>query len=75
MGDPISVVGLIGSIVGIAEVGLRLSHALYEYHGKYKSADQSAKSVAQDVKNTTVILKQLGDILETEKMVPGIAKP
>ena len=74
MADPISVVGLIGSVVGIAEVGLKLSHALYEYHGKFKSADQSAESIAQEVKNTTVVLKQMSANLERECVFQGIVK-
>ena len=65
--DPVSAIGLVGSVAGIAAEGLKLSETLFQYYNKFKRADNDLQSVAIDVNNTSIVLKQLVQNLEEDK--------
>ena len=60
-------VGIIASVVQIADVGLRLSIKLYTFGEIVASADRSVISISKDVSLTSGVLKELGQILDKDK--------
>ena len=59
--------GIIASVVQIADVGLRLSIKLYTFGEIVASADRSVISISKDVSLTSGVLKELGQILDQDK--------
>ena len=59
--------GVIASVIQIADVGLKLSTKLYDFAGTVTSADKDIASISRDVKLTSTVLKDLGDTLERDK--------
>ncbi len=59
--------GIIASVVQIADVGLRLSIKLYTFGEIVASADRSVISISKDVSLTSGVLKELGQILDKDK--------
>lgn len=55
--------GIVASILQIADVGIRLSLNLYTFGETVASADRSIISVSKDVSLTSTVLKELGDTL------------
>ena len=60
-------VGLIASVVQIADLGVRLSLRLYTFGETIASADKSIKSISRDVSLTSSVLKELGQTLESDQ--------
>ncbi|KAK4690762.1 hypothetical protein P7C71_g6103, partial [Lecanoromycetidae sp. Uapishka_2] len=58
--------GIIASIIQIADVGLRLSIKLYTFGEIVASADRSVISISKDVSLTSSVLKELGQILDKD---------
>ncbi len=56
-------VGIIASILQIADTGLRLSLKLYTFGEIVSIADRSVISISKDVSLTSSVLKELGQIL------------
>lgn len=71
MADPITIIGLIGSVVGVANTGLKLAHTLYGFNHKVRIAEQSAQSVADEIEDTAITLKEFGKNLKAEKKSQG----
>ncbi|KAJ5771843.1 hypothetical protein N7520_002372 [Penicillium odoratum] len=63
----IEVVGVIASIVQLAEVGIKLSVKLCSFYRQIKDVDHSAQRLASDISLTCSILHQLGNILEQDR--------
>ena len=59
-------VGVIASIVQIADIGLRLSIKLYTFGEIVSTADKSVISISKDVFLTSSVLKELGNILKED---------
>ena len=59
--------GIITSVVQIADVGLRLSIKLYTFGEIVASADRSVISISKDVSLTSGVLKELGQILDKDR--------
>lgn len=59
--------GIIASVVQIADVGLRLSIKLYTFGEVVASADRSVVSISKDISLTSGVLKELGQVLEKDK--------
>jgi len=59
--------GIIASVVQIADVGLRLSIKLYAFGETVASADTSVLSMSKDVSLTSSVLKELGQILDKDR--------
>lgn len=59
--------GIIASVVQIADVGVRLSVKLYTFGETVASADRSVISISKDVSLTSGVLKELGRILDKDR--------
>ena len=59
--------GIIASVIQIADVGLRLSIKLYTFGEIVASADRSVISISKDVSLTSGVLKELGQILDKDR--------
>lgn len=59
--------GIITSIIQIADVGLRLSLRLYTFGETIASADRTISSISKDISLTSSVLKELGCNLEKDK--------
>lgn len=59
--------GIIASIIQIADVGLRLSLKLYTFGETVASADRTVLSISKDISLTSSVLKELGSNLEKDK--------
>lgn len=60
-------VGIVASIIQIADVGLRLSLKLYTFGEIVSTADKSVISISKDVSLTSSVLKELGRILDKDE--------
>jgi hypothetical protein len=58
--------GVIASVIQIADVGLRLSIKLYTFGEIVASADRSVISISKDVSLTSSVLKELGQVLDKD---------
>lgn len=58
--------GIIASVIQIANTGLRLSIKLYTFGEIVSTADKSVLSISKDVSLTSSVLKELGDLLEND---------
>ena len=59
--------GLLASVVQIADLGVRLSLRLYTFGEAVASADKSIISISKDVSLTSSVLKELGKSLEKDQ--------
>ena len=58
--------GIIASVMQIADTGLRLSIKLYTFGEIVSTADKSVISISKDVSLTSSVLKELGSLLESD---------
>ena len=63
-------VALLGSIVQIADVGIRLSLRLYAFGETVASADQTILAISKDISLTSAVLKELSSVFgnQSEKI-------
>lgn len=59
-------IGLIGTIVGIASAGIKLSITLYTFSETVSTAQAEIKNVARDVSLTSAVLEELGASLRQD---------
>ena len=59
--------GLIGSIVGVAGAGLKLSITLYTFSETVATASWEIKHIARDVSLTSAVLEELGSNLKQDE--------
>ena len=59
--------GIIASVVQLADLGIRLSLRLYTFGETVASADKSIISISKDVSLTSSVLKELGQYLEKDQ--------
>jgi hypothetical protein len=59
----LEVVGVVASIVQLADFGARVAVKLHSFYHKIKKADISIQRLSTDVSLTSSVLKQLGDVL------------
>ena len=59
--------GIIASVLQIANIGLRLSLRLYTLGERVASADKSIISISKDVSMTSDVLKELDHNLESDR--------
>ncbi len=57
-------IGIIASVLQIADIGLRLSLRLYTFGETVASADNSMKSISKDLSLTSNVLKELAQTLD-----------
>ena len=61
-------VGLIGTIVGIAGAGVKLSITLYTFSETVATASWEIKNIARDVSLTAAVLEELGSNLKQDEL-------
>jgi hypothetical protein len=66
--------GFIASVAQLAGAGLSLSKALYEYASSVSNAAKKLNDLAQDVKLTSSVLEQLGEVF-SEATVRAFVRP
>lgn len=57
-------IGLVASVVQVAGAGLQLSKTLYEYVDGVATADRRIKDIATEIKMTSVVIEELGDVFK-----------
>ena len=67
--------GIIASVVQIADIGLRLSVKLYTFGEIVAGADRSVISISKDVSLTSGVLKELGQILDSDRETRTFSEP
>ena len=61
------VFGTIAAVIGVADVGARISAKLYTFGVLVASADETISSISKEVALTSTVLKELGNILAKER--------
>ena len=69
--DPLSALGLIGSIITVTDSGTRISLGLYSLAESVKTAAKSIRMISNDVSATCGILSQLKDLTQPKKDLEG----
>ena len=69
--DPISAIGLIGSIVSVTDAGIKLSLGFYNLAQAVRTSNKSITLVSNDVSATCGILTQLKDLAQPKKREDG----
>ena len=67
MAEIVAVVGVVASVASIADEGLKIYGYLNTYIEKIRNADRDIAGFANDVRDTSVVLQQLGVNLDLEK--------
>ncbi|KAF2845783.1 hypothetical protein T440DRAFT_472421 [Plenodomus tracheiphilus IPT5] len=68
------VVGLLASVIQLAGAGLKLSQTLYQYAEGVATADRRLKDIAQDIKLTSLVIDELGNVFRQEETAKLISK-
>jgi hypothetical protein len=63
----LEVLGIVASVIQIADVGARLSVKLCTFSHKVKNADANIRSISSDVALTCSVLRELGDNLKKDE--------
>lgn len=65
--DPVTILGAVGSVVGIAAFGLQLSEFVNDFLGQYERANESLQDVCYGLEVTIAVLDQIEELLHLEK--------
>ena len=60
-------IGIIASVLQVADIGLRLSLRLYTFGETVAGADKSIISISENVSLTSTVLKELGQTLDKDQ--------
>lgn len=61
------ILGVAGTVVGLASEGLRLCQTLDLYCEKVKYSEKEVQGIAHDIRDTAVVLEQLGANIKLEE--------
>ncbi|USP76649.1 uncharacterized protein yc1106_03923 [Curvularia clavata] len=67
-------IGLVASVVQLAGAGLKLSQALYQYADGVANADRRIKDVAKEIKLTSYVIEELGNVFKQDDTLSLISK-
>jgi hypothetical protein len=67
-------IGLIASVIQVAGAGLKLSQTLYQYADSVASADRRIKDIAKEIKLTSLVIDELGDIFKADNTSTLLSK-
>ena len=59
-------IGLIASVLQVADIGARLSVKIYTFCHAAVNADDSIRFISKDISHTSAILRELGRCLEED---------
>jgi hypothetical protein len=65
--DPVTILGAVGSVVGIAAFGLQLAQFLDNFIDNYHFADNALNAILHSVRSTSKALNQVEELLTKEK--------
>ncbi|CAG8972217.1 hypothetical protein HYALB_00010996 [Hymenoscyphus albidus] len=65
--DPVTILGAVGSVVGIAAFGLQLSQFVNDFLGQYERANENLHDVCYGLERTIAVLDQIEELLKLEK--------
>ncbi|OCK77813.1 hypothetical protein K432DRAFT_445075 [Lepidopterella palustris CBS 459.81] len=67
-------IGLIASVIQVAETGLKLSKTLYQYAETVATADKRIKDIAKDVELTSFVIDELSHIFKQDQTAALLSK-
>ncbi|KAF2787731.1 hypothetical protein K505DRAFT_316161 [Melanomma pulvis-pyrius CBS 109.77] len=67
-------IGLIASVIQVAGAGLKLSQTLYQYADSVASADRRIRDIAKEVKLTSFVIDELGNIFKQDQTSALLSK-
>ena len=67
MAEAVALFGVAGTVVTLAAEGLKLWHTLDLYCEQVKYSNEEVQGIARDVKDTAVVLEQLGANMKLEE--------
>jgi hypothetical protein len=67
MAEALAVIGVVSSVAQLADYGFKLSIKLFSYSEAVSRADKSIQSLSNEVSLTSVVLKELGEILQRDE--------
>ncbi|KAF3034229.1 DNA-directed RNA polymerase II subunit RPB1 [Didymella heteroderae] len=59
--------GLVASVIQVAGAGIQLSKTLYDYVDGVTTADRRIKDIATEIKMTSIVIEELGDVFKHEE--------
>ena len=62
-------VGLIASVLQVADIGVRLGNKLISFKSSFHEADESVEFICKDILHTASILRELADTLKQDHEV------
>jgi hypothetical protein len=74
MADPITAIGLVASVIQVAETGLKLSKHIYAYVQSVKDANRHLRDIARHVEFTSSIIRELGAVFERQETAELISE-
>lgn len=69
------ILGVVSSVVALASEGLKLCRTLDLYRESVKYSDKEAHGIARDIKDTAVVLEQLGANMKLEEEILSMRVP
>ncbi len=66
MAEVIAALGVVASVAQLADYGFKLSIKLYTFSKAVSTADESIKSISNDVSLTSTVLKELCQIIKSD---------
>lgn len=67
MAEAIAAIGIVASVVQLADFGFKLSVKLFTFSKAVASADTSIQEISNDVSLTSTVLKELCQILQADE--------
>ncbi|KAJ4342818.1 hypothetical protein N0V95_006836 [Ascochyta clinopodiicola] len=68
------VLGLVASVIQVAGAGVQLSKTLYDYVDGVATADRRIKDIASEIKMTSIVIEELGDVFKHEETASLMSK-
>jgi hypothetical protein len=66
--------GLVASVIQVAGAGIQLSKTLYDYVDGVATADRRIKDIAAEIKMTSIVIEELGDVFKHEETASLVSK-
>ncbi|KAF9693507.1 hypothetical protein EKO04_008472 [Ascochyta lentis] len=66
--------GLVASVIQVAGAGVQLSKTLYDYVDGVATADRRIKDIASEIKMTSIVIEELGDVFKHEETASLVSK-
>jgi hypothetical protein len=67
MAEAIAALGVVASVVQLADIGFKLSIKLFAFGEAVSKADKSIRTLSNEISLTSAVLKELGEILKADE--------